>query len=349
MKTEQIYLGKYKADEYIVTETKNGLICNCDFFGDCKHIKAILESLKKAKFGTRFRIMDREILKLCKFCKSSKLKKNGNRTTKQGKVQRFKCLDCKKRFTANFGFEKMRYSDTLITRALSSYFRGMSIRDIADEFEQEGVKVSYRAIYDWIKKYSKMVSIYVNEIVPHVGNWFRADEVWVKINGKQCYLFASMDDDTRFWLASDLADNKYQHNADSLLEMTKKQAGKIPKNFITDKLYAYQKSCKRVFGKQTNHTANAGIRSKRTGQNFHPSNNKMERLNGEIRDREKNFRGLKTMNTEILNGLKVYYNYTKKHSALGGVTPAEASNIYVDGFNKWRTIIQNASLEGNLK
>ena len=77
-------------------------------------------------------------------------------------------------------------------------------------------------IYCWVDNYSKMTAQYLNGIVPRVGNWLRADEVWVKINGKQCYLFASMDDDTRYWLASDLADNKFQHNADSLLDMAKK-------------------------------------------------------------------------------------------------------------------------------
>ena len=70
----------------------------------------------------------------------------------------------------------------------------------------------------------------------------------------------------------------------------------------------------------------------------------MERLNGEIRDREKVFRGLKRMDTAVLDGMRVYYNYTKKHGALKGMMPAEASLIKVDGKNKWKTIIQNAAL-----
>lgn len=70
----------------------------------------------------------------------------------------------------------------------------------------------------------------------------------------------------------------------------------------------------------------------------------MERLNGEIMDREKVFRGLKKMDTPVLDGMRVYYNFTKKHSALNGNTPADASSIKVEGTNKWKTIIQNASL-----
>ena len=72
--------------------------------------------------------------------------------------------------------------------------------------------------------------------------------------------------------------------------------------------------------------------------------NKMERLNGEIRDREKVFRGLKKMDTPVLDGMRVYYNFTKKHGALKGETPVQASKIEVEDANKWKTIIQNASL-----
>ncbi len=79
------------------------------------------------------------------------------------------------------------------------------------------------------------------------------------------------------------------------------------------------------------------------GKRDRDNNNKMERLNGEIRDREKVFRGLKKTDTAILDGMRVYYNYTKKHGALDGQTPAESALISMDGTNKWKTIIQNAA------
>ena len=70
----------------------------------------------------------------------------------------------------------------------------------------------------------------------------------------------------------------------------------------------------------------------------------MERLNGEIRDREKVFRGHKKMDTAVLGGMRVHYNFTKKHPGIDGAMPAEASLIEVDGKNRWKAIIQNASL-----
>ena len=50
------------------------------------------------------------------------------------------------------------------------------------------------------------------------------------------------------------------------------------------------------------------------------------------------------MDTGILDGMRVYYNFTKKHRALKGRTLAQASMIEVDCKNKWKNIIQNASL-----
>jgi len=88
--------------------------------------------------------------------------------------------------------------------------------------------------------------------------------------------------------------------ADSLLEMTKKQAGMAPKNFITNGLPAYAKSSRKVFGKKTNHVRHIHVAGRRDRDN-----NKMERLNEEIWDHEKVFRGLKMMDTAILDGMRV--------------------------------------------
>ena len=73
------------------------------------------------------------------------------------------------------------------------------------------------------------------------------------------------------------------------------------------------------------------------------NNNKMERMNGEIRDREKVMRGLKKVDTPILSGHQLFHNYIRPHEGLEVKTPAEACGITVQGKNKWLTLIQNAS------
>ena len=70
-------------------------------------------------------------------------------------------------------------------------------------------------------------------------------------------------------------------------------------------------------------------------------------MNGEIRDREKTMRGLKINETSILQGMQLYHNYIRPHMALDGKTPSEACGITIEGKNKWKTLIQNASKSSN--
>ena len=65
----------------------------------------------------------------------------------------------------------------------------------------------------------------------------------------------------------------------------------------------------------------------------------MERLNDEVRDREKVMRGLKRTDTTVLNGYQLYHNYFRSHEALKGKTPAEKCGIIIEGQDKWKTVI----------
>lgn len=71
----------------------------------------------------------------------------------------------------------------------------------------------------------------------------------------------------------------------------------------------------------------------------------MERLNGEVRGREKVMLGLERVNTSILPGYQIYHNYMRLHEGIANLTPAEKCGIKVEGENKWVTLIQNAKRE----
>jgi len=109
---------------------------------------------------------------------------------------------------------------------------------------------------------------------------------------------------------------------------------------ITDGLATYHDAYKKEFwtlkGPRTEHIRHITLKGDH-------NNNKMERLNGEIRDREKTMRGLKTKETAILTGYQLFHNYIRPHESLNGKTPSELCGIKVLGNNKWLTLIQNAS------
>ena len=128
-----------------------------------------------------------------------------------------------------------------------------------------------------------------------------------------------------------------------LLRMSKEVCGKTPKTLITDGLKSYHQAFKQEFqSSNTKHINEIMLKGA-------VHNNKMERLNGEIRDREKTMRGLKTNETAILTGYQLFHNYIRPHQALDGKTPSEAAGITIEGKNKWITLIQNAIHEKNHK
>ncbi|MDE0525756.1 MAG: DDE-type integrase/transposase/recombinase [Thaumarchaeota archaeon] len=296
------------------------------------------------------RIESHDVVRICKYCRSGHIVRRGTRRNKSGVVQLMKCNACGLTFSANFGFRYRQFDPAVISEAPHLYYSGMSTRGISGLFETRGIDVDNSVIYRWVERYSKIAGLFTDSLTPDVGNWYRADEVWVKVNGKKHYLFATMDDDTRYWLAGELADSNDKHDAYDIFKTTKDHAGgKNPTVLISDKLPAYQKAARKVFGSKTYHKSDAGIRSKRTGPNggstgnHHTSNNKMERLNGTIRDREKTFRGLGVSDTPVVTGTKVHYNHVRRHDSIKK-TPAEAAGISTEGRSKWKTIIQNSGL-----
>ena len=336
---------------YKVVYNKQGWQCDCKDFQihkqKCKHIFSLeFRGLKKPdppehKLPTT--IIEEIKDAICPYCGSDKFNKNGIRQNKKRKVQRFTCTDCKKSFTQdNAGFGKLRYSPQIVTLALQTYFGGQSLRNTTKTLKLLGADVSHQTIYGWIQRYTKLIQDYLDEeIIPNVSGTFRADEVFLKVKGIQKYLFIMMDDSSRYWIAQEIADTKYHHDARNLLKKSKLVTQRIPRTFITDGSTVYDRAYRKEFcysGKIhfTRHVNNIKLSGDM-------NNNKMERLNGEFRHRERPMRGIKKNDSSMITGYQLYHNYIREHDALNGKTPADACGIVVEGKDKWKTLIENAT------
>ncbi len=198
--------------------------------------------------------------------------------------------------------------------------------------------------YKWIQKYVHIMQRYLEQMKPQVSDTWRADELYLKVKGNMKYLFALMDDETRYWIAQEVADSKDRHDARNLFRRGRELMGKKPSVLITDGLHSYMDAYKKEYWTKLKETRTQHIRH--ITLEGDKNNNKMERLNGEIRDREKVIRGLKKKDTPILTGYQIFHNYIRRHEGLNGRTPAEACGIKVEGKNKWLTLIQQASVSG---
>ena len=338
---------------YDVTRTQAfavGWICTClDFTyreAKCKHIWAV-------EFSTKLRevvqpsatIIEPIDVHACLYCQSPKIVRDGIRHNNHGNIQKFNCKSCGRYFTINLGFERMKHSPQGITTAMQLYFSGESLRNTAKSLRLIGVEVSHKTVYFWIKKYVSLMEKYLGQIKPQVSDTWRADEMYLKIKGNPKYLYALLDDETRFWIAKEVAGDKFSREApeyaSQLFRQGKEVAGKKPLTLITDGLHAYELAYRREFYAHqkpvTKHVEHVTWRGER-------GNEKMESFNGNtVRSREKVMRSLKREDTPILTGMQIYHNHVRPHMGLGGKTPAELAGIQVKGENKWLTLIQNAS------
>ena len=335
---------------YDVARTKAiavGWICTCPDFTyrevKCKHIFAVEFSLKLRE-AVKPRLIEPINLHACIYCKSDRLTKWGIRHNKYGDIQKFSCKACGRYFTINLGFERMKHSPQGITTAMQLYFSGESLRNTAKSLRLIGVEVSHKTVYCWIRKYVALMGKYLDQIKPQVSDTWRADEMWLKIKGNPKYLYALLDDETRFWIAKEVAGDKFSREAPEyasrLFQQGKEVAGKKPVTLITDGLHAYHLAYKREFYAHqkpvTKHVEHIAWQKDK-------GNQKMEAFNGTVRSREKVMRSLKREDSPILDGYQIFHNHMRPHMALGGKTPAEACGIEVKGENKWITLIQNAS------
>ncbi|MDE1829708.1 MAG: DDE-type integrase/transposase/recombinase, partial [Thaumarchaeota archaeon] len=283
------------------------------------------------------------VISSCLYCESENIKKDGIRHNRNYDIQRYECKDCNKKFSINIGFEKMHASPHAITSAMQLYFSGESLRSVQRFLSLQGIEINHTTIYRWIKKYVGLMQEYADNLKPQVSDIWRSDELFVKVRGNMKYMYAVMDDDTRYWIAQQVSYNKYTEDVRPMFRNAEDIAGKKPKLLITDgapnfhEAWKAEYKAKHVGDKKTEHLRQISMRGMK-------NNNKMERLNGEVRDREKVVRGVKSVFSPIFSGSQIYHNFIKPHMGLEGKTPAEACGIKVEGENKWITLIQNAKL-----
>ncbi len=228
-----------------------------------------------------------------------------------------------KRFTANGALPGRRVPPAVVGDAISAFYDGLSYRDIQRRIEStHGFKPSTATIYEWVRDYSKQARLATRDFTADTGDTWAADEMVVKIDGENIWLWNVMDVKTRYLLATHLSKTRTIKDAQTVFKKARSHARREPTAVITDGLAAYQEGIERTFGGDTKHLVSPGITSPL-------NNNFVERLNGTVRERTKVMRGMETKNTAeaLIDGFVIHYNFMKPHDGLQGRTPAQAADI----------------------
>jgi len=304
----------------------------------CKHIYAVklfIETRKKEKpqvFADAIK---------CDSCGSIRIIKYGFDCGKQT----YLCKDCQHKFREPSILRKVKFNPELITLCLDLYFSGLSLRKVARNVSDHfNVDLNYSTIYDWIQRYIPKISDYVNSLTPQLSNEWHVDELFVKMKGGEtrkgqsgiAYLWNVMDRESRFLIASNLSEKRDINGAiQAFNQAIKNSHNNKPDVVYTDALRAYKEAVKQTLGDRVDHVSKCGINKP------HANNNRVERLNGSLRERVKVQRGWKSNKSQIPEGQRIYYNFVKPHEALSGKTPTEKAGIKTKGKDKWENLMTN--------
>ena len=93
-------------------------------------------------------------------------------------------------------YKRHRFPPTIIQHAVWLYYRfNLSVRDIEDLLAERGIDVTYESIRLWCIKFGSRYTKRLRRRHHGYGDTFFIDEVFVKIQGKQRYLWRAVDQD----------------------------------------------------------------------------------------------------------------------------------------------------------
>jgi len=136
-------------------------------------------------------------------------------------------------------YKRHRFPPEIIQYAVWLYHRfNLSHRDIEDLLAQRGITVSYESIRLWCNKFGSKYAQRLRRKQQGYGDTFYIDEVFVRIRGKQHYLWRAVDQD------GEVVDVFLQKRRDGkaakrfFKRLLKNHKGE-PRKIVTDKLRSY--------------------------------------------------------------------------------------------------------------
>lgn len=272
----------------------------------------------------------------CKYCLSESVKPAGSMRGKK----LVRCLQCGKRFYDDGSLPSMRVNKHAIVSALSMYFEGLSVRKVSRQLEAiYGEKVNQTTIWRWVRKYSVLVSEYTKTFSPQLGGKWHHDETVIRCEGQNQWFWETIDEDTRFLVASHLSETRSLEDTIGVFRQAVETAKSRPQAVFVDGSMQYDAAFNRVFYSRykvakVELVKRIGIRSRET-------NNIVERLHETVKERTRPMRGFKNQDSAraILDGYVVNYNFARPHLSLKGKTPAEQAGIEIKG---WKNLIEGA-------
>jgi putative transposase len=230
---------------------------------------------------------------------------------------------------------KMKTPAKRIASALGMYYGGMPLDAIQQEFRQDyGLDMSESNFYNWVKRFTKEAIRQAKHFRPNVGDHWVADETYMKLRKRNVYFWDIIDRDTRYLLATHVSYTRSGKDAQKLMELAQRRAGKSPKVVVTDKLKSYIVGIEEAFGADSHHRQGGPF-------DLEHSTSIIERFHRTLEQRTKVFQKYDSLaDIKLLtDGWLINYNFLKQNEGCGNIPPAQAMSKIVP-FKDWNDIVR---------
>lgn len=178
-------------------------------------------------------------------------------------------------------YKNHRYPVEVISYCVWLYFRfPLSFREVEELMLERGVVVSYETVRRWCGKFGQPYANALRRRQPRPGDKWHPDEVFIKINGAQKYLWRAVDADGN--VLDILVQNRRDKAAASrFFKRLLKATRAVPRVIVTDKLRSYGVAHREVMP-SVEHRSHKGL------------NNRAENSHQPTRQRERAMKGFRS-------------------------------------------------------
>ena len=223
-------------------------------------------------------------------------------------------------------YKRHRFPPDIISYAVWLYYRfNLSHRDIEDLLAERGITVSREAIRLWCIKFGALYARRLKRKHRGYGDTFFIDEVFVKINGKQHYLWRAVDQDGEV-VDVYLQDKRDGAAAKRFFRRLLRSHGEEPRKIVTDKLRSYPVAHREVMPDVIHDTSQY-------------ANNRAEQSHEPTRVRERGMRKFKSFGQaqRFVTAQAAVHNLFNLGRHL--VSANHYRNLRVSAFSEWSRVV----------
>ncbi|MFE5549572.1 IS6 family transposase [Streptomyces sp. NPDC056534] len=179
-------------------------------------------------------------------------------------------------------YRNHRYPVEVISHCVWLYFRfPLSFREIEELMLERGVVVSYETVRRWCVKFGQAYANSLRRRHPQPGGKWHLDEVFVRINGEQKYLWRAVDTDGHI-LDILVQNHRDKAAARRFFRKLMKKSRTVPRVIVTDRLRSYGAAHREVMP-SVEHRSHKGL------------NNRAENSHQPTRQRERAMKGFRSV------------------------------------------------------